>query len=107
MSEENKSKEFSLKNIDETRNCFADKREQMNFLNNKHKKICTALNYIEHFLILVSAMTGCILISDFASLLGIPIEITNSAVGLKICAVTARIKKHKSIIKTKKKKHVK
>ena len=52
-------------------------------------------------------MTGCILISDFASLLGIPIEITNSAVGLKICAVTARIKKHKSIIKTKKKKHVK
>ena len=41
----------------------------------------------------------CVSISTFASLFGIPIGITNSAVGLKNCAITAGIKKYKSIIK--------
>ena len=40
----------------------------------------------------------------FASLVGVPIEITISVAGLKICLITAEIKKHKSIIKKKKKK---
>ena len=71
----------------------------------KHKKVCTTLNYIEHFRILVSTITGCISISAFASLVGIPIEIMSIAVGLKICQITARIEKYKSIIKKKKKKH--
>ena len=34
-----------------------------------------------------------------------PVGITSSAVGLKICAITAGIKKYKSIIKKKNKKH--
>ena len=74
----------------------------------KHKKVCTTLNYIEHFLILAflaSKTTGCISISAFASLLGIPIWITSSAIGLKFFAITAGIKKYKSITKKKKKKH--
>ena len=45
-------------------------------------------------------MYFCIL--AFASLLAIPIEITSSAMGLNIRAVTARIKKYKSIIMKKK-----
>ena len=36
---------------------------------------------------------------------GVPIEIMSSTIGLKICAITAGIKK--SIIKKKKKKHAK
>ena len=40
----------------------------------------------------------------FVSLIGIPIRITSSAIGLKICAISAAIKKYKSIIKKKKKK---
>ena len=35
----------------------------------------------------------------------IPAGITSSAVGIKICVITARIKKYKSIIKKTKKKH--
>ena len=35
------------------------------------------------------AITGCISISALASLLGIPIGITSSALGLKIYAITA------------------
>ena len=55
----------------------------------KHKKVCATLSHIEHFLILASAITACISISGFASLLGIPRGITSSAVGLKICAIVA------------------
>ena len=66
-----------------------------------HKKVCTALNYIELFLILASTIAGYISISVFASLIGIPIGITSSAIGLKICALTAGIKRYKSISKKK------
>ena len=45
----------------------------------------------------------CVSISTFAPLIGIPIGILSSAIGLKICAITAGIKKCKSIIKKKKK----
>ena len=38
-------------------------------------------------------------------MLGVPVGITSSEIGLKIYAVTAGIKKYKSIIKKKKKKH--
>ena len=39
-------------------------------------------------------------------MLGIPRQITSSAIGIKICAgITSRIKKYKSIIKKKKTKH--
>ena len=37
-------------------------------------------------------------------MIGIPIEITSCAKGLKICAIAGGIKKYKSIIKKKKKK---
>ena len=75
------SQEFRLKNKDETRNYFLEEIEQNDLMRRKHKKICTTLNYIEHFLILPSTITGCISISAFASLLGIPIGIRSFAIG--------------------------
>ena len=56
-------------------------------------------------LILVSTVTGCVSTYVFASLVTIPIGITSSAVEIKICAITAGIKKHKSIFKKRKTKH--
>ena len=56
-------------------------------MSRKRKKICTTLNYIEHFLNLDSAITGCISISAFCSSPGIPLRITSSAIGLNICAI--------------------
>ena len=72
-----------MKYIDETRNYFIE----------------------EHLLILTSAVTGCVSISAFSSLVGLPIGTASPAVALKICAITAGIKKYKSIIKKKRKKH--
>ena len=76
-------------------------------MSKKHKKVCTTLNYIEHFLILCCAITGCVSICAFASLVGIPIGITSSAIGLKIYAITAAMKKYKSIIKKRKRSTIK
>ena len=54
---------------------------------------------------LISTITGCVWISPHDSLVFVPVAITSSTVGIKICAITAGIKKYKSIIKKKKKKH--
>ena len=70
------------------------------------EKVCTTLNYIGHFLIFASTVTGCVSISAFASLIGIPIGNTNPAIGLKIYAITSVIKEYKWIIKRKKNKHL-
>ena len=99
------TQEFRLNNIDEARNYFLEEIEKNEFMSRKHKKVCRTLNYIEHFLILAATTIGFISISTFASLLGILLGITSSAIGLKICAITAGIKKYKSVIKKKKKKH--
>ena len=54
MVKESISQEFRLKSIDETRNYFREEIEQNELMNKKDKKTHTTLNYIEHFLILVS-----------------------------------------------------
>ena len=50
-------------------------------ISKKHKKICTTLDYIDY------------------RLYSIPIGIASSAIGLKICAITAGTKKDKSKFK--------
>ena len=57
---ENISQEFILKIIDGTRNYFLKEIDQNELISKKYKKVCTTLNYIDHFLILISAITGCI-----------------------------------------------
>ena len=42
----------------------------------KHRKVCMAMNYMEQLLIGVSNLTGCVFISAFASLVGVPISMT-------------------------------
>ena len=54
-------------------------------MSKKHKKVYRVLNYIKHLLILISTVTGYLSISTFPSLVGVPIGITSSAIGVKIC----------------------
>ena len=62
-------------------------------MSEKYRTTCKYLNCVENLLILSLKITACISISPFASL------------GIKVCAITAEIKKQTSIIKKKKKKH--
>ena len=78
---------------------------QNELMSKKHKNVCRILNYIEHSLIIIFRIAGCVSISAFAPLVVIPIGITSSAIRLKVCVITAGIKKYKSISKKKRKKH--
>ena len=77
------SQKYRFKNIHETRNYFLEEIKQNKLMSRKHIKICAALNHIEHFFILASAITAC-------------------AIELKICAIATIVKKYKSIMKKQK-----
>ena len=105
IAEENIIQKFRLKNIDETKNYLIEEINRNELMSKKHKKFCTTLNYTEQFLILGSAITGCVSISVFVSLISIGRGIRSSAIGLENCAITAAIKKYKSVIQKKRKKY--
>ena len=56
--------------------------------------MCKSLNYFEHF-IFISAVSGYVSISALVSLVGIPIIMASSSIGLKICVVFTGIRKYK------------
>ena len=69
--------------------------------------MCRDLNHFEHFLKFISAVSGCVSISAFDSLVSVSVGIASSAVGLNICAITQKLeilgqlsrKKGKTMIK--------
>ena len=65
--------------------------------------MCKSLNHFKHFPVLISAASGFVSISAFASLVDASVGISISAVGIKIYAVTAGINKYKSTRKKKNK----
>ena len=87
MSEENIGQEFRSKEIDKTRNYSVEEMKQIELISKKNKKVCNILQYSEHLLVLASTNTGCVSISDFASLVGIPVGIASSAITIKISVI--------------------
>ena len=77
--------------------------QELKYLFEKDKKVCRALNYLKHFLVFVSVCSVCISTFAFGPLIVVPVGIIGSAVGLKICGITAAIKKYKSVITGKSK----
>ena len=65
IAEKNTSQKYRLKNINKTRNYFTEEAKQNELMSRKHKKVCTTLKYIEHFIVLASKITGCISVSSF------------------------------------------
>ena len=59
-------------------------------------------DYIEHLIILACTVTGCVSISIFSSLVGIPVGAESSVITTETSIIAAGIKKHKWIIKKKK-----
>ena len=92
MDEENISQEFRLDNTYEIKNYFIEEINQNELLGKKDKKVPTIFSYIEHFLVLVSVITGCVSTSAVTSLVGIPTGFTSFRGRIKSCAITAGIK---------------
>ena len=74
---------FRFKKIDDTRNYLLEEVKHNKLISKRHKKTCVTLNYFERLLILASTFTGCVSVSASASLVGVPLEFTSSAVALK------------------------
>ena len=75
MPEENINQKFRLKKVDEIRNYLIEGINQIELMSKKYKKVCRILNYIDHSLIVISTINGCVFISAFASFVGIPIKL--------------------------------
>ena len=67
------------------------------------KKTCKCLNYAGNHLILAATVTGSFSFFLFTSLAANPVRITSSAIGLKICSITAGIKKLRQLKRKKRK----
>ena len=94
-----------MKEIEKVRYYFIEEIKQNELIFKRHKKVCKILNYTGHLLILASKVTGCVSISALASLVGIPVGIASSEMTAKSSVITAGIRKYKSVIKKKNKKH--
>ena len=105
IGKENISQEITLRIIDETRNYFIEETELNKLMSYKHKKVFANLSFVEQFLLSDFAVTGCVSVFAFASLVGISIGITISVIGLNIFRISSAIKKYKSTNTKKKKKH--
>ena len=86
------SQEYRSKNIDKIRNYFLEEIDQNEFRSRKHNKVIPNLNFVEHFLILASAITGYISIFAIASFIDIPRGITSSAIELKVVQYLQELK---------------
>ena len=60
VTEENISQKFGLKNIDKTKSYFIEEISQNELMSKQHKNVFGVVNCIEHLLILVSTVTGCV-----------------------------------------------
>ena len=74
MAKESVSFGFKQKK-DETKNYLLEKTK----CNEKCKKVCRALRYLEHFLEDLELLSVDVSISAFASLVGVPVGIVSSA----------------------------
>ena len=73
-------------------------------MSKKHKKSCRTLNCFDRFVLFISAVSRCVLMSVFTSLVVASMGIASSPVVFKMCAIYAGIKKYKPNIQKKKKK---
>ena len=96
---------FRFEKMDETWNYILEEIKHNDLMSEKYKKSCKYLNYVQHMFILASTVTDCVCFNFCICFISYYFYITSSAVGIKICAIIARIRKYKLIIKKKKKKH--
>ena len=71
MTKGDVSQEFRRKKMKQINNYFIKEIGQNELLSPKYKQVCLTLDYIEQFLTLVLAVSICISISAFASLIDI------------------------------------
>ena len=91
--------------IDETKNFLLEEIKKWWLNEWKSQKIVQDFKLLWKFSFFISAISGCVSTSAFASLVGDPVGIASSGTGLKVCAITTGINMYNSVIQKKMKKH--
>ena len=91
MTKENISLNFFR--LDETRNYYWKKQNIMIWCAKSIKKCSVSLISLSIFWFFFPTISGCVSISAFGSLVGVSVSISSFALGIKICALIAGIKK--------------
>ena len=94
-----------LNKITEIENYFHEEISQRKSCSKKLSRYVTAFDYIDKFLIVLSATTGGVSICSFTSVVGAPVGIASESFTLIFYLTTGIVKKLIVITKNKKKKH--
>ena len=94
-----------LNKIIEIENYFHEEISQRKSCSKKLSRYVTAFDYIDKFLIVLSATTGGVSICSFTSVVGAPVGIASESFTLIFYLTTGIVKKLIVITKNKKKKH--
>ena len=98
---------FRLDEICKIENCFIEEINQRKSYSKKWNKYVTAFDYIDKFLIALSATIGGVTIISFTSIIGAPVGIVSPSFTLIFSLTTGTVKKLLNITRKKKKKHYK
>ena len=98
-------KKFRLSEISGIENYFYQEINQRKSCSKKLNKYVTAFDYIEKFLIILSATIGGVSIISFTTITGAPVGIASESFTLIFSMTTGIVKKLLNITRRKKKKH--
>ena len=102
LSEQTK---FRLDEITKIENYFIEEINQRKSCSQKLNKYITIFDYIDTFLVILSATTGGVSIISFTSIIGVPVGIVSASFTLIFSLTTGIVKKLLDITRNKRKKH--
>ena len=99
------NQQFRLNKISEIEDYFIAEIKDRELMSKKFIKYISVLDYFDKSLIVLSVTSGGVSIALFATVIGIPVGITNASLSLAFSLCTRLVKKLLKAIRNKKKKH--
>ena len=99
------NQQFRLNKISEIEDYFITEIKERELMNKKLYRYISFFDYFDKSLIVLSVTSGSVSIASFATVVGVPIGITNASFSLAFSLCTGLVKKLLKATRNKKKKH--
>ena len=99
------NQQYSLNKISEIEDYFIAEIKERELMSKKLSKYISFFDYFDKSLIVFSVTSGGVSIASFATVIGVPIEITSASLSLAFSLCAALLKKLLKATRNKKKKH--
>ena len=99
------NQQFRLNKISEIEDYFITEIKERELMNKKLYRYISFFDYFDKSLIVLSVTSGSVSIASFATVVGVPIGITNATFSLAFSLCTGLVKKLLKATRNKKKKH--